>query len=131
MKAEIEQRVTKLYYFQEVMRLSYSDAVEAYEAFGKHDESTMYGIALGYLAMAQQSHLELKRIYWESDLSHYEIESYFTAFEDYAFQFKQVITEKDRNISWLVGTREKLIECWKSTDEFIRNWINDNIPKRS
>lgn len=131
MNTETEKRVDALYHFQEIMSLSYTDALKAFKVIEKYDEHRMYGVALSFLAMAQQSHLELKRIYWEKDIAHNEIESYFTAFEHYAFQLKQVITDQDTNISWLVSAHDKLVESWKSTNDFLKNWINDNISRRS
>ncbi|PPQ47837.1 hypothetical protein C5G87_17130 [Paenibacillus peoriae] len=124
-----KQLLYKIYYFQEVMKSSYADANEAYEVLEKHEDDSKYYISLGYLAMSQQSFTELRRVYWENGLDHYEIESYFTAYESYVFQLKEVITDKDENTSWLYTEHEKLIEIWKSTNDFLTNWINNNIKK--
>jgi len=120
-------RLHAVYYLQQIIKLSYSDANEAYEALVKHDDNDKYNISLGYLSMSQRSHLEAMRIYWENELDHHEIESYFSSYEDYAFQLKQVITDKDQNTSWLYSSHEKLIDAWKSTDEFLSDWIKENI----
>lgn len=122
-----EEMLYKLHHFQQVLRLTYTDASEAYEIIEKKDG---YSIALSYLTMSQQSYLELMRIYWEKSLEHHEIESFFTAYEDFIFQLKSVITDKDKNTSWLYSAHEKLSECWKSTDDFIKEWINGNIRNR-
>ncbi|MGN7360038.1 hypothetical protein ACTHPF_27035 [Paenibacillus sp. SAF-054] len=132
MDTETERRIATLYHFQETMSLSYTDSLKAFKVLEKYDEdNTMYGISLSFLIMAQQSYLELKRIYWEKDVVHPEIDGYFTAFDHYAFQLKQVIVDKDENLSWLVSARDKLVESWKSCDEFLKNWINNNISQRS
>ncbi|MDK8188790.1 hypothetical protein QP794_01670 [Paenibacillus sp. UMB7766-LJ446] len=124
---EKNQLINTLYHFKRILHFSYSDACEAYSTLEKHDETTIYIIAQGYLSMSQQNHIELLRIYRENELDRGEIESYFKAYESYIFELKQVITDKDTNTSWLSSTHDSLIEAWKSTDAFIQQWINNTI----
>lgn len=131
MKTEQEnERLYAVYYFQQIIKMAYSDANEAYEALEKHEQNSKYNIALGYLSMSQRSHLEALRIYWENEIDHREVESFFNAYEAYAFQLKQVITEMDENTSWLYSAHQELIESWKSIDDFLSNWIKDNIKSK-
>ncbi|GIP08206.1 hypothetical protein J1TS5_03760 [Paenibacillus macerans] len=127
---EREQRLYNVYHFRKIIYLSYSDANEAYEALEKYDDDSKYSIVLGYLAMSQQSYLEAMRIYFEKELDHYEIENFFTAYEEYIFQLKKVITDKDQNTSWLFTSHEKLMDCWKSVDNFLGDWVNNNIKQK-
>ena len=123
----VDFTLSKLYLFKRFMLLSYSDACEAYSALEKHDEDSKYIIALGYLTMSQQSHIELIKAHCDIGLDHREIDKYMTAYEAYTFQLKQVITDKDTNTSWLSSTHDSLIDAWKSTDAFIEKWTNTLI----
>jgi hypothetical protein len=126
MNKEAEKMLYDASYFQDLMKTAFSDAFEAFEVLQNYEGDIKYSIALDYLIMSQQSYIELKRIKHERELHHYEIESFITAYEEYKFQFKKLITEKDTNTSWLYGTHERLLESWKSTNEFLSNYIKTN-----
>lgn len=130
MSKEAEKMLYDVSYFQELMKTAFSDAYEAYEALENYDGDIKYVIALNYLNLSFQSYVELKRVIHESELHHYEIESFFTAYEEYKFQFKKVITQKDKNTSWLIGTHDRLFESWKSTNEFLVGYIRTNSNRR-
>jgi hypothetical protein len=113
-------------YFQELMHMAYSDAIEAYDSLEKYEGDNKYIIALNFLNMANQNYLEVKRVNHEYELDHNEINPFFEAFDHYKFQFKQVISEKDKNTSWLFSAKEDLIARWKEADEFIKQSIKNN-----
>lgn len=110
--------------------MSYTDANEGCEALEEHEEDAKYSIALTYLGMSQQSHLELMRVYRENDLDHHEIESYFSVYEEFVYQLKRVITVKDQNTSWLSETHDRLVECFKFTNDFLTNQIVNGMRQK-
>jgi hypothetical protein len=130
MSKEAEKMLYDVSYFEELMKIVFSDAIEAYDALMKYENDIKYVIALNYLSMAQQSYVELKRIKHESELHHYEVEIFFTAYEEYKLQLKEVITKRDSNTSWLAGSHERLLESWKSTNEFLVSYIKTNSKHR-
>ncbi|MDF2657778.1 MAG: hypothetical protein K0Q94_569 [Paenibacillus sp.] len=123
---EAEKMLYDVSYFQELMQSAFSDAYEAYEAYMNYEGDIRYSIALNYLILSHQSYVELKRLKHESGLDHYEVEGFFTAYEEYKFQFKKFIADKDTNTSWLFGTHERLMDNWKSTNEFLLNYLKAN-----
>jgi hypothetical protein len=127
---EVKKMLKDVSYFHDLMRATFKDAVEAYEALNNYDGDLKYVIASNYLVMAQQSYTELNRVKHESELGHYEVEPFFTAYEEYKFQLKEVITAKDSNTSWLSERYENLFEKWRTTDEFILGYIKTNSKFR-
>jgi hypothetical protein len=108
-------------YFKDMLDYAYSDALNSYDVLMNYDGDLKYQMSLSYFNMSFQSYLEAKRVRHLHELYHYEIEPFFTAYDDFKFQLKQVITEKDNNTSWLYGTYNRLIDSKKNLDEFINN----------
>lgn len=121
---EMLRNVTHL---QEVMRMVYSFSNDAYECLDNFEDDYKYVVSQNYLNMAQNCFLEIVRIKYEKELEHYEIESFFQAYDHYSFQLRQVITERDRNTSWLSGAHDSLGDNWKPSNEFISNWIKTTM----
>lgn len=115
-----------LQYFQQLIRSAFRDANDAYNALMNHEGDISYVIASNFLTLSHQSYIELKRFNHEQELDHLEIDSFFKAYEDYIFQLKQVIVDKDENTSWLYSTHNQLTESWKSANEFLSNAIIEN-----
>ncbi|ARU63684.1 hypothetical protein CBW65_23670 [Tumebacillus avium] len=116
-------------YMQELMRAAFWDAYEAYEALHNNHGDQRFSIAMNYLVLSHQSYVELNRMKHEKDLSHYEIDGFLTAYDEYKFELKKVITAKDENTSWLYSKKEMLLESWKSTNEFLSNYIKSATKK--
>lgn len=109
---------------QELMRYSFMHAEEAYEALAEHEGDTKYQISLGYLNLSFASFLEMRRLYHRDEyLQRGEIESYFKAYDHYIFQLKEVITQRDKNTSWLFSSYESLKEYWIWLNKFIDDTI--------
>ncbi|WP_338709064.1 hypothetical protein [Paenibacillus amylolyticus] len=103
--------LNQLNIFKQFMFLSYSDTCDAYIALDRHEGDSKYSVALGYLAMSQQSQMELIKLQLSIKIDHQEIEKYMTAYADYTIQLKYVITYKDNNTSTLNMTHSSLIKA--------------------
>lgn len=130
MDQKINEMINDASYLQELMQSSYTDALSAYESMENYDGDARYIVALNFLLMSQQSYIELKRLLHEKELEHYELAPFFTSYEDYKFQLKKVIEDKDRNTSWLYSAYNKLKENWISANEFLLNYIKTNSEYR-
>lgn len=118
------ERIYKLGQFQELMKYSYMDAEESYEVLGNHEDDLKYQLSLGYLNLSFVSYLQLKDMYARNiDLQHYEIEPFFSSYDNYIFELKKVITKKDNNTSWLYSAYSNLKENWIHINKFISESI--------
>lgn len=122
-KEETEAFSYALSYLQELILKAYTDCREAVEPLKNYNDDLKYSIALSYLSMANQSYLEAERVVHEYQIYNVEIESFFGAYEDYKFEFKKVISGKDKNTSWLFSRYDILVKKWKEADEFLKQLI--------
>jgi hypothetical protein len=123
-RKETEDMVFAVSYMQDLMVKTFSDASDAYEVLSsEHDKAIKYSLSLNYLSMSYQSFLEMRRVYHQYHLEHNEIEVFFSDYEDFKLQLKEVITHKDTNTSWLTSKYNNLVEKKKSVNEFITNFI--------
>lgn len=117
-------------FFQDLMKDAYSYALVAYEAMENYKGDERYVIALQFLTLSHQYYTELKRFQYDKELQHHELDPFFTAYEDYQFQFKQVIKGKDTNTSWLFGAYRRLKENWSNANQFITNFAKNYNQQR-
>ena len=109
-----------------------SPALSAYDVLveGKYQEDSAYQVSLGFLSIANQSYLFAKAIYNENALWNDEIDKFFTTFEDYRFELKEYISDKDNNSSWLSSRKESFVkECNKSIEFITEHIIANNKLK--
>jgi hypothetical protein len=128
---EVEEMLYAVSYMQDLLHSTFSDASDAYEVLSSHEGDTKYILSLNYLSMSHQSYLEMRKVYHTNQLEHYEIDPFFRAYDDFKFQLKQIITDKDTNSSWLMSQYNALTECKNSVDEFLGNWIRSTQDSRS
>lgn len=126
MSEDVKLSIENVGYFQELLHITFSDVSDSYEVLNNYDGDLKYILSQNYLTMSHQSFLKLKRVHHEYGLHHYEIDSFLSGYEDYKFQLKQVITERDSNTSWLSSTFEKLQETKNQVNEFVSNWIKNS-----
>jgi hypothetical protein len=127
---EVEEMLVSVSYMQDLLHSIFSDASDAYVVLSNHDGDTKYILSLNYLSMSYQSYLEMRRVYHNNQLEHYEIDPFFRAYDDFKFQLKQIITEKDNNTSWLLSQYTTLSECKNSVAIFLENWIKSTQKSR-
>jgi hypothetical protein len=82
------------------------------------------------LHLSQQYYIELKRLIHQKELYHYEIDPFLQSYEDFRFQLTEFVKKKDDNTSWLYGACSRLQEKWSEANEFLSNFIKNNMrPK--
>lgn len=121
-----ESMIHNSYYLQETMKSAFTSACDAYDALMNYEGETSYLIASNFMAISQLSYVELKKFNHENTMDHYEISPFFTAYDEYIFQLKKFIVDKDENTSWLLSAHNRLQENWKSANEFISTFIKTN-----
>jgi len=125
-KQEHEDLSNVASYFQVLLTHTVSDARDAYDILVEGNDDSKYQLSLTYLNLSFQSYLEAKRVYYSEKLQHYELEPFFVSYNHFKSQLKQVVNEKDSNITWLSAAHEELLASKKHLDEFITNYIKSS-----
>lgn len=117
------------YYLQETMREAKSYAEDAYEVLGNDNFNgeEQYVLSLQFLTLSQQYYIDFKRLLHAKELYHVELDSFINAYEDFRFQLRKFIKDKDNNTSWLYTARNRLSEKWSEANEFLSNFIKNNM----
>lgn len=125
-KKEVEEMVFNAGYLKDLLLRTFSDATDAYDVLFNYDDDIKYVLSLNLLSMSYQTFLEMQRVYHQNGLEHYEIDPFFSDYQNFKFQLKQVITQRDTNTSWLTAQYNTLVESKKSIIEFIDNFIKSS-----
>jgi hypothetical protein len=123
----VNEKIINANHFYDLIVRTYSDVCDSFEVLENYKGDIKYILSLEYLKMSHDLFLELRRFYQEKELFHREIEPFFSAYDDYKYQLKEFITEKDTNITWVHSAINKLADTKEEVEKFIGDYIESNI----
>mgnify|MGYP001327276682 CR=1 FL=1 len=128
MKIEKNEILNDALYLQDAMEKAKIFAEDAYEVLGNgnFDGEEQYILSLQFLQLSQQYYIEFKRLLHDKGLDHYELNPFIIEYDDFVFQLRNFVKDKDNNTSWLYTACNKLREKWSEANEFLTNFIKNN-----
>jgi len=104
------------------MQQTYTDVNDSYESLENYDGDMRYQLAISFLGMSYQGYLFAKQFYYgNEDIQRGEFDDYFEAYENFKFEMNKVISEKDKNTSWLFSRLEQFNASLVEVNKLIDN----------
>ena len=113
---EINTFPDKVLHFQSFVDSAVDDIRSSYEVLKEQESNDRYQLALSYMSMSWQSHLEAKKLYTDPILHSPSIEYLFKAYNVYKATLKRIINGKEQNTEYLDEAYNELIKRYHALD---------------
>jgi len=87
----------------------------------RYEKKDAHSIALGYLAIANQSYIEYKRFKHEKGLYEGNLDAFDEYYIHFKHEFSEVVVDDDSNHSYMMSRFDQLADVWEKANEFLEN----------